>query len=95
MREVIMEKEKSGRRSFVRIRAKTIEALGDLRKDSDLDIFRHTAREVTGGTFEVQGLLSETEIREIRSRGYEVEVVSDADEIARQRLNELRRKGKQ
>lgn len=86
-----MQEEKSGRRSFVRIRTVTIEALGDLRKVWDLDVFRHTARELKGGIFEVQGLLTEAEIGEIRSQGYEVEVISDADEVARQRLKELHR----
>lgn len=86
-----MEEEKSGRKVFVRIRAGTIEALGDLQKVWELDVFRHTARELTGGIFEIQGLLTDAEIREIQSRGYEVEALSDADDVARQRMKEFHR----
>ncbi len=84
-----MQGEKQGRRFFVSVRAMTIESLGDLQKVWDLDVFRHTARELTGGIFEIRGLLTDAQIAEVRSRGYEVEVISDADEIARQRLKEL------
>ena len=92
MKEVMVQEKRSGGRSFVRIRAGTIEALGDLRKVWDLDVFRHTAKELKGGIFEVHGLLTEAEIETIRSQGYEVEVIADADEAARQRLKELQRK---
>jgi hypothetical protein len=89
----MVQEEKSGRSFFVRIRASTIEALGDLRKVWDLDVLRHTAKELKAGLFEVQGMLTEAEIGAIRSQGYEVEVISDTDEVARQRLKELYRKG--
>lgn len=92
MKGLMMPEEKSDRRFHVRIRAETIEALGDLRRVLDLDVFRHTAKELKGGIFEVQGLLTEAEIGTVRSQGYEVEVIADADETARQRLKELRRK---
>jgi hypothetical protein len=83
--------EKPERKFFVRIRARTIEALSDLQKLWDLDVFRQTAKELEGGVFEIHGLLTEAEIEVTRSKGNEVEVVSDADEVARQRSNELRR----
>lgn len=93
MKDVMMQEDKPEGRSFVRIRAGTIEALGDLQKVWDLDVFRHSARELEKGIFEVQGLLNEAEIKKIRLKGYEVEVISDADEVARRRLAEIYEKG--
>jgi hypothetical protein len=92
MKGITVQEEKSDRRSFVRIRAGTIEALGDLRKVWNLYVFRHTAKELKGGAFEVHGLLTEAEIETIRSQGYELKLISDGDEVARQRLKELYRK---
>jgi len=92
MKEITMPEEKSVERFFVKIRAGTIKALNDLQKVWDLDVFRHTAQELTGEFFEVQGMLTDVEIGEIQSQGYEVEVLSDADEVARQRMKELQRK---
>jgi hypothetical protein len=83
--------EKPERKFFVRIRARTIEALGDLQKLWDLDVFRQTAKELEGGVFEIHGLLTEAEIEVTRSKGNEVEVVSDADEVARQHMKEFHR----
>ena len=93
MKDIMMQEQKQGRKFFVRIRAGTLDALGDLQKVWDLDVFRHSARELEEGIFEVHGLLTEAEIEVIRSKGYEVEVISDSDEVACQRLKELNRKG--
>ncbi len=86
-----MQGEKPERKFFVKIRARTIEALGGLQKFWDFDVFRQTAKELERGIFEIHGLLTEAEIEVIRSKGYEVEVVSDADEVARQHMKEFHR----
>jgi hypothetical protein len=76
----------------VKIRAKTPDALEDLRRVRDLDIFAPTARTRQEGDFEVQGLLTLSKIEELRREGYEVELVADAEGIAAARLKELRKK---
>jgi hypothetical protein len=85
--------QESSRHFLAKIRATTAVDLEDLRTVWDLDVFRHTARELEQGIFEVQGLLSGAEIEQIRHLGYEVEVTADADEIARERSHEHSKQG--
>lgn len=87
-----MEAGKTESKFFVRIRTGTLEALTDLQKVWGLDVFRHTARDLASGTFEIQGLLTDSEISEILTRGYDVEKISDGDEVASQRMKELQRR---
>lgn len=77
------------RHYFVKIRAVTQERLRNLQSVYDLDVFRQTARNPSPGTFEIQGLLSDEEIERIRTDGYEVEFVTDAERLARERLKEV------
>lgn len=76
---------------FVRIEATDLDGLRQLRQSSDLDIFRHTARQRGAEGFEVKGLLSEAQIEWLRAAGYRVEVMANADEVARQRCAEIGR----
>lgn len=77
------------RHYFVKIRAATQERLRNLQSVYDLDVFRQTARNPSPGTFEIQGLLSDEEIERIRTDGYEVELVTDAERQAKERLKEV------
>jgi hypothetical protein len=75
---------------FVRIQAPTWERLRDLQRVANLDVFGQTARKVDG-RFEIEGLLSDRQIEQARTEGYEVEVLRDADRVARERTAEQRR----
>lgn len=88
----MMEAGKTESKFFVRIRTGSIEALIDLQKVWDLDVFRHTARDLASGTFEIQGLLTDSEISKMLTQGYVVEKISNADEVASQRMKELKRR---
>lgn len=78
---------------FVRIQSTDLNGLRQLQQSADLDIFRHTARQRTAEAFEVEGLLSEAQIEQLRAAGYRVEVMADADEVAQQRRTEIGRFG--
>lgn len=73
---------------FVRIRAADWERLRDLQRVHDLDVFGQTARERDEGGFEIQGLLSDEQVAQMRARGYEIELLEDADRVAEERLRE-------
>lgn len=77
---------------FVKIRANTWERLRDLQRVYDLDVFRQSAKQMAAGLFEIQGLLSDEQIEQVRAKGYEVEVISDAEEVAKKRLKEIPRR---
>ena len=72
---------------FVRILAPTWERLRDLQRVANLDVFGQTARKVDV-RFEIEGLLSDQQIEQARTEGYEVEVLRDADRVARERAAE-------
>lgn len=76
---------------FVKIRTTTWERLRDLQQVYDLDVFRQTARQPAEGVFEIQGLLSDAQIQRVRADGYEVEVAAAAEQVARKRLQDIRR----
>jgi carboxypeptidase T len=74
--------------SFVRIRADNLEQLRNLQQVYALDVFSHTAGQLITG-FEVQGLLTEEQIEQLRENGYEVEIIRDAESVAKERLKEV------
>ncbi len=74
--------------SFVRIRAANLEQLRALQEMHALDIFPHTAKRLVIG-FEVHGLLSEAQVDQLRNSGYEVEIISNAESDAEERLREV------
>ena len=74
---------------FVRIRAADWERLRDLQRVHDLDVFGQTARKLAEGGYEIQGLLSDGQVAQMRARGYEIELLEDADRVAAERLQEL------
>jgi hypothetical protein len=77
---------------FVNICANSHRQLGDLQNLYNLDIFHHTARQLKSGRFEVQGLLSEEQIEMLQAyRYYEVNIIGDAREVAKERSRELNR----
>jgi hypothetical protein len=58
-----------------------------------LDIFRHTARQLKSGGFEVQGLLSEEDIEKLRTHQYDVSIDGDAEKAAKERLERGNKQG--
>jgi hypothetical protein len=78
---------------FVYIYTNTLNHLHNLQKVYKLDINRSTARQLTEGRFEVQGLLSEEEIDRIRSDGYDVEVNEDSEDAAGEMLKDIGKLG--
>ena len=74
---------------FVRITAASREQLTALPELYELDVFRQTARQLADGTYTVDALLSDEEIDRLRAAGYGVEIVSDADQVAKHRTGEL------
>jgi hypothetical protein len=76
---------------FVRIQTTDLNSLQQLQQIADLDIFGRTARQRGAEAFVVEGLLSEAQIERLRAAGYSVEVVADADEVARKRREEIGR----
>jgi hypothetical protein len=75
--------------SFVRITASNRDRLLALQDVPDLDIFRHTARQLADDAYSVDGLLSHEQIGQLRSEGYGVELVADADQVAMERRRDL------
>jgi hypothetical protein len=75
--------------SFVRITASSREHLLALQQFPELDLFRHTARQLEDGVYTVDGLLSREQIDQLLVEGYTIEVVADADKIAMERSREL------
>jgi hypothetical protein len=76
---------------IVRIRTDTWDALRDLQRVYDLDVFRQTAKQLADRLFEIQGLLSDEQIGQLSNRGYQIEIIADAAKIARERTNEVSR----
>jgi hypothetical protein len=74
---------------FVRIQTTSQDSLRQLQQLADLDIFRHTARQLSAEAFEVEGLLSQAQIEQLRAAGYQVDVTADAEQVARERRTEI------
>ena len=74
---------------FVKIRCATEEQWRELRQHTELDLFRQTARRLPEGEIEVDGLIADVQIAQLRARGYAVEIVADAQQVARDRQQEI------
>lgn len=74
---------------FVRIRTSTWDLLRDLQRLHDLDVFGKTAKKLDENLFEIEGLLSEEQIENLSKKEYQIEVIADAKEIAKERLKDL------
>jgi hypothetical protein len=74
---------------IVRIRTDTWDRLRDLQRLYDLDVFGQTAKQLADGSFEIQGLLPEERIEYLSGKGYRIEILADADEIAKERVKDV------
>jgi hypothetical protein len=74
---------------IVRIRTDTWDRLRDLQRLYDLDVFGHTAKQLADGSFEIQGLLPDERIEYLSGKGYWIEILADADEIAKERVKDV------
>ena len=80
---------------IVRIRTDTWDRLRDLQRLYDLDVFGQTAKQLADGSFEIQGLLPDERIEYLSGKGYKIEILADADEIAKERLKDVAGPGSQ
>lgn len=74
---------------IVRIRTSTWDLLRDLQRLHDLDVFGKTAKKLDEHLFEIEGLLSEEQIENLSKKGYQIEVIDDAEKMARERLKDV------
>jgi hypothetical protein len=74
---------------FVKIRCATDERWRELQQHGDLDLFRQTAKRLSIGAIEIDGLLVDVQIAQLRARDYVVEIVADAQQIVRERRQEI------
>jgi len=75
-------------RFVVKIHAASLEKLQDLQRIFDVDVVRATARQIESH-FAVEAIVSDMDIEKLRSEGFRVEVLSDADELGNQRRKEV------
>lgn len=73
---------------FVKIRCANEEHWRALQQPADLDLFRPTAKRLPGCEIEVDGRLTDVQIAHLRAQGYTVEIVANAQQIARNRQQE-------
>ncbi|MFN8468757.1 MAG: hypothetical protein U0X20_24575 [Caldilineaceae bacterium] len=78
-------------RYFVLIQCAGDEEWQSLRRRTDLDLFRSTARRLPDGRIMVDGLLSSAEIDQLLTPAYLVEIKAEADQIAAERKQEVDR----
>jgi hypothetical protein len=74
--------------SLVTISAADWERLRDLQRRFDLDVFGPTARQLPDGSYAIDGLVTDEQLDEVRSAGYQVTITADADRLARDRQAE-------
>ncbi len=74
---------------IVKIRTDKLDQLHDLQRLHDLDVFRQTAKQLDDRLFEIQGLLSEEQIECLSKKGYKIEIIGDAEEIAKERVKDV------
>jgi hypothetical protein len=55
----------------------------------ELDVFSQTAKKLDERLFEIKGLLSDEQIENLPRKGYQIEVVADAEEIAKERVKDV------
>ena len=70
---------------IVRIRTDTWDRLCNLQRLYDLDVFGQTAKQLADGSFEIQGVLPDERIEYLSRKGYQIEILADAEEIVRER----------
>jgi len=75
-------------RFVVEIQAASLERLQDLQRIFNVDVVRATAKQIES-YFVVEALVSDREIEKLRSEGFRVEVLSDADEVSDQKMREV------
>lgn len=73
---------------MVEIQAASLERLQDLQRIFNVDVVRATAKQIES-YFVVEALVSDREIEKLRSEGFRVEVLSDADEVSDQKMREV------
>ncbi|WP_048065751.1 hypothetical protein [Methanosarcina acetivorans] len=70
---------------IVRIHASTWDLLRDLQRLHDLDVFSKTAKQLDDCLFEIHGLLSDEQIENLSKKGYQIEIIANAAEVAKGR----------
>lgn len=68
---------------WVTISSSSREDMIKLAKDYSIDIFRHTLK-IEGERYSVDGFASASEIQRLRDDNYQVEIIRDLEEIARE-----------
>jgi hypothetical protein len=63
--------------------------LYNLQNVYELDVFAQTAKQLQENLFEIQGFLSTQQIEEICCAGYDVEIIEDAEKVAKERLKDI------
>lgn len=74
---------------IVRVHTDTWDRLRELQSLYDLDVFGQTAKQLADGSFEIQGALSEERIEHLSEKGYRIEILADAEKIAKERLKDV------
>jgi hypothetical protein len=74
---------------IVRISTDTWDRLRDLQRFYDLDVFGQTAKKLADDLFEIQGALSDEQIEFMSNKGYRIEIIADAEEIAKERVKDV------
>jgi hypothetical protein len=74
---------------FVRIRCATDEHWRELQQRTELDLFPHTAQRLSGDEIEVDGLLANQQIAQLRVDSYVMEILADAQQVAYDRQQEI------
>jgi hypothetical protein len=75
-------------RFVVEIHAASLDRLQDLQRIFNVDVVRATAKQIES-YFVVEALVSDRDIEKLRSEGFQVEVLSDADEMSDQKMREV------
>ncbi len=75
-------------RFIVKVHAASLERLQDLQRIFDVDVVRATARQIESH-FVVEALVSDLEIEKLRSEGFQVDILRDADKLGNQRMREV------
>ncbi|WP_440947368.1 hypothetical protein ACSAZL_03575 [Methanosarcina sp. T3] len=70
---------------IVRIHASTWDLLRDLQRLHDLDVFSKTAKQLDDYLFEIHGLLSDEQIENLSKKGYQIEIIANTAEVAKER----------
>jgi hypothetical protein len=74
---------------LVGIRTDTWDRLRDLQRLYDLDVFGQTAKQLAHDLFEIQGILSDERIKFLSGKGYRIEILANAEEIAKERVKDV------